>query len=93
MEKVPLADWLSSVRAELSRAAKRYREQGAPPPGFILQDLTFEVEVSTEQGEVAGFEWKLCVISGKYDADDKDTSTQKMILKFKPISDVVMGDD
>ena len=78
---VELADMIQNLRQELIKA----QDQGADEDlRFIVEDIELELTVSVQKKEGIKSGIKFFVITGAANADDTNTSMQKIKLKLRP---------
>ena len=104
-ERIGLAEWIASLRAELEDAAQREVEREVSKGlvgSLALQEITLELDLETEvvtgiEGE-AKSHLKFWIfagadVSGKVDATRKKSRTQRVVLTLKPTAKVFLGAD
>src|SRR5947209_6454371 len=102
---IPLAKWVQLVRQELEHAQQARAEAlksaakhgHAKFIGFRLEEVTLEAQVVTEVSSNEKMAVQVLVLSIGYDGTDKASTTQKVVLKFKPVTDdgqqIVLGEN
>src|SRR5438067_891042 len=91
-ELIPLVEWIDTVRAQLQQAQSRLQtaieSQETPRPtiGLRLEEVTLEAQLVTKDAtdKRAGVKI-LSVVSGDLAALKEVGTTQKIVLKFKPL--------
>jgi DsbC/DsbD-like thiol-disulfide interchange protein len=82
MSKLSLSEAIESIRSELA-AAQRQGERADLK--FEVGEVELELEIVTELAATAGAEAKWFVVTGKTDAQYKESKKQKIKIKLKPI--------
>jgi hypothetical protein len=96
--KIPLADWVDSVRQEILKAQARYATSSDDKAlGLALEEVTLEANVLAETTDSGGLKIQLFVFTVEGGTAMKDSLTQKVALKFKPTLQshrpLTMGDE
>ena len=104
---IPLADWIEGVREQVTEAQRRYLQQrrteaahrGAVSPravGLGLEEITLEAEIVAQQAVSPKLSAKLFVLSAGVGGTQKESTTQKIVLRFTPARNdgqrIVLGD-
>ena len=84
--RIPLTDWIEGVRREITEAQARYHSQPADPNriGLNLEEVTLEAQVSAETSDSDGLKVQLFVVTFDGSVSQKTSTTQKVVLKFRP---------
>jgi hypothetical protein len=82
MSKLSLSDAIESIRSELAAAQRRGEQADLK---FEVGEIELELEIAAEVGASAGAEAKWFVVTGKTDAQYKESKKQKITIKLKPI--------
>jgi hypothetical protein len=101
-EPIALAEWIASIRAELTQAATWQRERlteasraghSLVVPPLRLEELKLEVEVETSSHLERGGGLKFWVVTSDLSTRRERGTTQRITLHLRPTSEMHLGDD